>query len=175
MRLIKKNQQGYGYKYTDLSEITKMLSEEGIEYYQYIEPVDGTDYIMTVIIKDGKETVVRGCRVVEAKLSGKDNPVQAYGAALTYCRRYSLLMAFGLATTDDDAEGFTVKAKDRKSEDKAAKIYELCDKDNIPLDYICDAYSVKSIADLSENKKSAVLASWSKVRDSYRKQVLCLE
>ena len=116
MRLIKKNQQGYGYKYTDLSEITKMLGEEGIEYYQYIEPVDGTDYIMTVIIKDGKETVVRGCRVVEAKLSGKDNPVQAYGAALTYCRRYSLLMAFGLATTDDDAEGFTVGKKDKAQE-----------------------------------------------------------
>ena len=165
MRLIKKNQQGYGYKYTDLSEITKMLGEEGIEYYQYIEPVDGTDYIMTVIIKDGKETVVRGCRVVEAKLSGKDNPVQAYGAALTYCRRYSLLMAFGLATTDDDAEGFTVKAKDRKSEDKSSKIYELCDKDNIPYSFICEAYNVLRIEDLSDVKKSAVLASWSTVRD----------
>lgn len=116
MQLIKKNAQGYGYKYTDLAEITKMLGEEGIEYYQYIEPIDGEDYIVTVISKDGKETVVRGCRVVEAKLSGKDNPVQAYGAALTYCRRYSLLMAFGLATTDDDAEGFTVSKKDKKQD-----------------------------------------------------------
>lgn len=104
MQVINKNAEGYGYKYTDLAEITKVLSENGYEYYQYIEPVEGVDYIMTVITKDGKERPpVRGCRVVEAKLSGKSNPVQEYGSALTYCRRYSLLMAFGLATTDDDA------------------------------------------------------------------------
>ena len=115
MRLIKKNAQGYGYTYTDLAEITKTLDESGIEYYQYIEPVDGTDYIMTVIVKDGKESEpIRGCRVVEAKLSGKSNPVQEYGAALTYCRRYSLLMAFGMATTDDDAACLTQKTITKK-------------------------------------------------------------
>lgn len=168
MQLIKKNQQGYGYKYTDLAEITKMLGEEGIDYYQYIEPNDGVDYIMTVIEKDGKRETVRGCRVVEAKLSGKENPVQAYGAALTYCRRYSLLMAFGLATTDDDAEGFTITKKSKKVDDKTAKIIELCDKDSVPYSFICEAYMVSNISDLSEAKKSAVLASWAKVRDSYR-------
>lgn len=104
MQVINKNAEGYGYKYTDLAEITKVLLENGYEYYQYIEPVDGVDYIITVIEKDGKLVkTARGCRVVEAKLSGKSNPVQEYGSALTYCRRYSLLMAFGLATTDDDA------------------------------------------------------------------------
>jgi len=36
------------------------------------------------------------------KVSGK-NPAQDYGSALTYARRYSLLLAFGLATADDDA------------------------------------------------------------------------
>lgn len=103
MQVINKNAEGYGYKYTDLAEITKVLLENGYEYYQYIEPVEGVDYIVTVIQKDGNEQHIRGCRVVEAKLSGKSNPVQEYGSALTYCRRYSLLMAFGLATTDDDA------------------------------------------------------------------------
>lgn len=132
MRLIKKNQQGYGYKYTDLSEITKMLGEEGIDYYQYIEPVDGVDYIMTVITKDGEtQSVRRGCRVVEAKLSGKDNPVQAYGAALTYCRRYSLLMAFGLATTDDDAEGFTVKKSEVIGAKEKTLLTKMCKARNL--------------------------------------------
>ena len=106
---IKKNAAGYGYKYTDLAEIHNHLEENNMTYYQYIEPVDGVDYIWTVPIIDGKEqTPKRGCRIIEAKLSGKDNPVQAYGASLTYCRRYSLLMAFGLATTDDDAACLTV-------------------------------------------------------------------
>lgn len=109
MQLIKKNADGYGYKYTDLAQITKLLAENEISYYQEIETTGDNDYIITVIMdKDGNEVRrVRGCRIVNATLSGKSNPAQEYGAALTYCRRYSLLMAFGLATTDDDAESLT--------------------------------------------------------------------
>ena len=90
MQLIKKNAKGYGYNYTDLAEITKLLDSNGISYYQYIEPIDGVDYIMTAIEdeKNGTEKHVRGCRVIEAKsLSGKANPVQEYGSSITYCRR----------------------------------------------------------------------------------------
>ena len=58
-----KNSQGYGYKYTDISEIHRWLEENGITYYQYIEPVDGNDYVFTVPIIDGKELAPRrGCR-----------------------------------------------------------------------------------------------------------------
>lgn len=105
---IKKNASGYGYQYTDLAEIHNYLEANNMSYYQYVEPIDGFDYIITVPIIDGKEMPPRrGCRVVEAKLSGKSNPAQEQGSALTYCRRYSLLMAFGLATTDDDADCLT--------------------------------------------------------------------
>lgn len=116
---IKKNAAGYGYKYTDLAEIHNHLEQEGMSYYQYIEPVDGIDYIWTVPIINGEEQKPRrGCRIIEAKLSGKDNPVQAYGASLTYCRRYSLLMAMGLATTDDDAACLTVMETSKEDEPK---------------------------------------------------------
>lgn len=121
---LKKNSDGYGYKYTDLAEIHNHLEESGMTYYQYIEPEDGVDYIWTVPIKDGKELPARrGCRIIEARLSGKENPVQAYGASLTYSRRYSLLMAMGLATTDDDAACITVtrETKQAESEDEQTK------------------------------------------------------
>lgn len=127
MQLIKKNAKGYGYNYTDLAEITKLLKENGIEYTQYIEPYEGHDYIVTEF-KDAEGNAhgpVRGARIVEAKLSGKDNPVQAYGASLTYARRYSLLMVFGLATTDDDAEGFTRK---KITPREAAVFKVMCEK-----------------------------------------------
>lgn len=105
-----KNTQGDGYKYTDISEIHKWLEENSMEYYQYIEPIDGIDYIYTVPIINGEEMPARrGCRVITASLSGKTNPAQEQGSGITYARRYSLLMAFGLATTDDDAACMTTE------------------------------------------------------------------
>ena len=75
-----------------------------MSYYQYIDRIDNDDYIMTVRIINGEEKPpLRGSRVVDATLFGNDNPAQKQGSALTYARRYSLLMAFGLATEDDDA------------------------------------------------------------------------
>lgn len=107
-----KNTQGYGYKYTDISEIHKWLEENGIEYYQYIEPYDGNDYVFTVPIINGEELPPRrGCRVITASLNGKSNPAQEQGSGITYARRYSLLMAFGLATIDDDAACMTKEKK----------------------------------------------------------------
>lgn len=102
---IKKNSKGYGYKYTDLSQIHGYLEEMGIRYIQTMETDEKGDYIVTIPIINGKRTEpIRGCRIPETKLSKNDNPAQEYGASLTYARRYSLLMAFGLATEDDDAE-----------------------------------------------------------------------
>mgnify|MGYP003295022394 CR=1 FL=1 len=117
---LKKNRQGYGYKYTDLAQIHEYLENNNITYYQYIERDEGDDYIFTVPIIDGKEqSARRGCRVVQATLSGKSNPAQEQGSALTYARRYSLLMAFGLATEDDDGESLT-----KKEEPKITKVME---------------------------------------------------
>ena len=105
---LNKNQQGYGYCYTDLAEIHRYLESKKMSYYQYIDRIDNDDYIMTVKIIDGQETpAVRGCRVVDATLQGIKNPAQEQGSALTYARRYSLLMAFGLATEDDDAQSLS--------------------------------------------------------------------
>lgn len=103
---IKKNASGYGYQYTDLAEIHNYLEANNMSYYQYIEPIDGVDYIMTVPIIDGKEQPPRrGCRLLDIShvSSGKTNVFQNYGSMLTYFRRYSVLSAFGLACSDNDA------------------------------------------------------------------------
>lgn len=108
LNILNKNKEGYSYKYTDISEIHRFLEENNMSYYQYIDRIDGDDYIMTVKIIDGKEQpALRGSRVVQATLQGIKNPAQEQGSALTYARRYSLLMAFGLATDDDDAQSLT--------------------------------------------------------------------
>jgi len=101
---VSKNAKGYGYKYTDLAGVHEYLESIGATYYQYIVTEYEDDFIVTVPIIDGKEQPPRrGCRIVQATLKGVDNPAQEQGSAITYARRYSLLMAFGLATEDDDA------------------------------------------------------------------------
>lgn len=107
-KTLKKNSKGYGYNYTDLAGIHKYLEEDGQSYYQYINVLpNGDEQVMTV--RSDIEQPIPGDIVQRAVLSnGKQNPAQAHGAALTYARRYSLLMAYGLATSDDDAECLTI-------------------------------------------------------------------
>lgn len=118
MATIKKNQTAeiptrngskYSYQYVDIAQIHEYLEENNMKYYQYTERIDGDDYIMTVRIINGMEMPpLRGSRVVDATLFGNDNPAQRQGSALTYARRYSLLMAFGLATEDNDANDLNI-------------------------------------------------------------------
>ena len=112
---ITKNQTAnvgkYSYQYVDIAQIHEYLEENGMKYYQEIETseINGKDYIMTYRYINGEweEKPKRGCQVTEATLMGVNNPAQQQGSAITYARRYSLLMAFGLATEDDDAQSLS--------------------------------------------------------------------
>ena len=127
---VKKNQVAntgkYSYKYVDIAQIHEYLQSIGASYYQYIDRLEGDDYIMTVKIIDGKESQpLRGAKVVDAKLNGVVNPAQEQGSALTYARRYSLLMAFGLATEDDDAQTFSKPKVDTHSLERLKNVPKL--------------------------------------------------
>ena len=116
--IVTKNKDGYGYKYTELSEIHRYLESINSRYIQKIERIDGDDYVFTKRSFDGvwEEEWLQGSRVVQATLQGIKNPAQENGSALTYARRYSLLMAYGLATEDDDAQSLTRPAISSKEE-----------------------------------------------------------
>lgn len=110
-RVLKKNSQGYGYNYTDLNSILSWLESEGIEMYQTVAPINGHDYIVTHLKypdADWQEYV--GARIAETDIiGGKSNPAQALGACITYSRRYSLMLALGLGSDDDDANCLNVE------------------------------------------------------------------
>lgn len=97
----------FSYKYTDLATIHEELEVQGITYYQYTEfdEKSQADYIYTVIKygddKEGKP--LRGVKILDGNTLVGGNICQQYGSSISYCRRYSLLMALGWATEDDDA------------------------------------------------------------------------
>lgn len=147
---IGKNKEGYGYKYTELAEINKYCLENNITYYQEVETneINQLDYIMTYVSKDNGKTYTKhkGCQIVQAILSGIKNPVQEYGSSLTYCRRYSLLMALGLATDDNDAQDLTMPSITTLEEAKAYKL-------------TWGKYAGKSLGEIEENYLQWLLAN----------------
>lgn len=151
---LKKNKEGYGYKYTDLAQIHKYLEENNMKYYQYVEPIDGKDYIITVPIIEGKEqTPRRGVQIVDAVLNGIKNPAQEQGSATTYARRYSLLMAFGLATEDDDGASLT---KSKGNEINANEINTKEQAEQYKLNFgKCKGMTIKEIIE-----KNSEYANW---------------
>lgn len=97
----------FSYKYTDLATIHEELEKQHILYRQYTEFDEHAraDYVYTSLKygEDGWSEPMRGAKIVEANTLTGGNMAQQYGSALTYARRYSLLMALGWATEDDDA------------------------------------------------------------------------
>ena len=152
----------YSYKYVDIAQIHEHLESIGASYYQYIDRVDGDDYIITVKIIDGEEKPpLRGARVVDATLHGSNNPAQEQGSALTYARRYSLLMAFGLATEDDDAQSLSTTDERKATPKQVAMLSRYYTGER--LDKLLEVNEINKIEDLTIEKASELI---SKIREA---------
>lgn len=172
---LSKNRDGYGYKYTDLAQIHEYLEKNNMKYYQYVETTDGKDYIMTVPIIDGVEQKPRrGVQIVDAVLNGIKNPAQEQGSATTYARRYSLLMAFGLATEDDDGASLGKPKIDNKTDKvtdaEAKSIYSLMMRKGINVTHnLQKNYGINNTADLTKEQYLAIFKAVNGLPDKEQK------
>lgn len=126
MANVKKNKTGQignrEYGYTDLAAINTYLEENGKAYDQYIETEQVGDELLDRImtqrynIKDDGTLEkwgepVKGLRLIY----GTNETPQQLGSKVTYLRRYSLSMAFGIAAEDDDGAAASAKPQRQPS------------------------------------------------------------
>ena len=83
---------------TCLDAVNEALLNHGIAVYQETSEDASGVTVETVFLHESGESLRGGKLHVPAS---KQDP-QGYGSALTYCRRYSLMAACGIAAEDDD-------------------------------------------------------------------------
>lgn len=100
--LKQSNNPHFRSKYADLGNVIdaclSALNDEGIAVVQPSGREGDMDYVDTILIH-GESGQSLSCRV--PLLLGKKD-MQGYGSAVTYSRRYGLMMMTGIAPEDDD-------------------------------------------------------------------------
>lgn len=113
-KLVNKGREAYGYNYASLADIVKAgftipkmktITENGKEYISYWD--------------NELREWLRGAEIVVPSMKGI-NSAQAYGAGITFARRYTAKLANGLAD-DDDAKIETQKPEEEPVKQQKAQ------------------------------------------------------
>ncbi len=104
------NNPHFKSKYADLASVVAAikpaLAKHGLFFTQYNHPCEGGVSVETTVHHASGESISFGALFVPAS----KNDAQGFGSALTYCRRYSLMTAFGVAPEDDDGNAASKSA-----------------------------------------------------------------
>lgn len=146
VEVIRKNKDGYGYKYVSedeiLAKVSVLMDKLSLSLFPEIVPetTEVSPYSYTKMKKGVEEKAYDIIVSSEMKFSwvNNDNPeervtvpwvlvgqqadaAQAFGSGLTYANRYFLLKFFNIATPDADPDNFRTKQKQTELDaDKAA-------------------------------------------------------
>ena len=136
-QIIGNKSEGHNYHYASLADIARQgitippmrvvpeFDKEGHLAAEYVEA------LLEKRDKEGKllsAEWVRGARVVVPS-STRMNEAQAYGSALTYARRYTVLTLLGIACDDDDKVEAHSEADQKANEERAKEeLRDLYDK-----------------------------------------------
>lgn len=114
--VIHKGTQGFGYSYSDLPAIFKvinpLLEKHGLGFTQTLHTKEGINYIATMIFHvETGENFESSIAIPYVQLKGM-NDYQSFGSGVTYFRRYALASSLALVTDKDtDAAGEQVKTE----------------------------------------------------------------
>lgn len=134
-KIIGNKSTGYNYSYTSLADIViagyelppmriaTLTNEAGDPVIVDGAPVE---YIEVMKVIANSPEWIKGARVVLPKGAKNNsmNDAQLYGSAITYARRYTAMMLFGIACDDDDKLEIKTKA-DAEAQELAGMKEEL--------------------------------------------------
>jgi hypothetical protein len=120
-------------KYADLNSVreavTPALHNNGITVLQLNTPVNGKEYVETLLLHESGEFI---SSLTEIVCKEANNP-QAYGSAISYARRYGLGSMLSVGTEDDDGE--SAMARNNTKTSSAPKEKEVITQTNGKSDF----------------------------------------
>lgn len=90
-----------------IDAVIDALHSEGFALTQYTEPRDDGVFVRTALLHESGGLLSLG----ELFMPAVKHDPQGFGSALTYCRRYSIQAAMGIAPEDDDGNAATKSIK----------------------------------------------------------------
>lgn len=147
---------GKDTKYATLDSVVRAvrgpLTKHGIAYVQRVEQLPDGLGVETTFHGHGS-SLPTGLVVVPVE----KRTAQGMGSALSYARRYSLMLACGIAAADedDDAAGAESNAPGKSatiSSDQLADLQDAIEKAGLTAEKFCKGYAVSAVAQLPVSK-----------------------
>lgn len=170
-----KSATAHRYKYANIIDVLDAIVipclKHGILIQQHVETTDSIEYnITTVLLHPASNQHITSHIKVAPELNhivpkdntvGKTTPIQEFGGAITYMKRYALLAIFMIAGEEDDNDGATSTGQYASNKyithKQAEDIIRLADGNTRVIDYLKSSFNVNSINQLKTSDYAAVI------------------
>jgi len=105
----KKGLQGFGYKYSDLSQVIStakpILAKNHLSVSQSLSHTEqGHNTIVTTLLHASGQYMQSECIIPQLAASKNLNAAQTLGASISYMRRYAYQAILGMTSEDNDGD-----------------------------------------------------------------------
>lgn len=149
------------YRHEDLSMIARtidpILQEDGLSY-RFRSRQEGTKLVVTCIITHALGYSEETELAAPEDHSGNKNAIQAIGSVATYLQRYTLKLALGLASSQDD-DGKAASSPDTITDEQAEQIKQALDETNGSISKFAEYFGIEKLTDLPASKFNAAMTA----------------
>ena len=163
---------GRGYAYADMAEISRtvdpILAEFGLSY-RFVSSQNGKDITVTCIVSHALGHFEGATLSGTAEQIDGLSPMQSIGYAVTFLQRYTLNLAFGLASSEDNdcrrarsagnGAPTTTGTSGKITAEQAVEIEELCADVGVDVVRLLKFMKAETIADIPATQFTKAITS----------------